>query len=64
MAKFNYYDRIAQNYDQMLWLTESVTTEIADFMVNLVESNPDTSFLEVGVGTGVNVLPLSSVAMR
>jgi ubiquinone/menaquinone biosynthesis C-methylase UbiE len=25
MAKFNYYDRIAQNYDQTRWLTEPIT---------------------------------------
>ena len=58
MAKFNYYDRIAQNYDQTRWLTEPIAEKVADFIVNLVEANPDTSFLESGVGTGVNVLPL------
>ena len=58
MAKFNYYDLIAQNYDHTRWLTEPIAEEVADFMVNLVEANPETSFLEAGVGTGVNVLPL------
>jgi ubiquinone/menaquinone biosynthesis C-methylase UbiE len=58
MAKFNYYDRIAENYDQTRWLTEPIAEEVADFIVNLVEANPETSFLEAGVGTGLNVLPL------
>lgn len=58
MAKFNYYDRIAQYYDQTRWLTEAIAEEVAEFIVNLVEANPDTSFLEAGVGTGINVLPL------
>lgn len=57
-TKFNYYDRIAQNYDQTRWFKESVAEEVADFILNLVEANPETSFLEAGVGTGSNVLPL------
>ncbi len=58
MAKFNYYDRIAQYYDQTRWFTEPIAEEVADFILNLVEANPETSFLEAGVGTGVNVVPL------
>lgn len=58
MGKANYYDNIAHLYDQTRWLTESVAEEVADFMLELVDATPETSFLEPGVGTGLNVLPL------
>ena len=58
MKKPNYYDNIAQIYDQTRWLTESVAEDIADFILALVCATPETSFLEPGVGTGLNVLPL------
>jgi ubiquinone/menaquinone biosynthesis C-methylase UbiE len=58
MKKRNYYDTIANIYDQTRWLTESVAEEVADFIVELVNASPETSFLEPGVGTGLNVLPL------
>ncbi|MBW4623169.1 MAG: class I SAM-dependent methyltransferase [Cyanosarcina radialis HA8281-LM2] len=54
----NYYDRIAPIYDRTRWLTASVAEEVADFIVKLVGATPATSFLEPGVGTGLNVLPL------
>jgi ubiquinone/menaquinone biosynthesis C-methylase UbiE len=57
MSKFNYYDNIAQIYDQTRWMTDSVAEEIADFIVELTSATPRTSFLEAGVGTGLNVLP-------
>ncbi|WP_017317943.1 class I SAM-dependent methyltransferase [Mastigocladopsis repens] len=53
----NYYDKIAQIYDQTRWLTEPVAEEVADFILELVCAIPETSFLEPGVGTGLNVLP-------
>ncbi|MBR8840404.1 MAG: class I SAM-dependent methyltransferase [Stigonema ocellatum SAG 48.90 = DSM 106950] len=58
MNKSNYYDKIAQIYDQTRWLTEPVAEEIADFILRLVCATPETCFLEPGVGTGLNVLPL------
>lgn len=58
MGKRNYYDIIADIYDQTRWLTEAVAEEVADFIVELVNASPETSFLEPGVGTGLNVLPL------
>ena len=54
----NYYDRIASIYDQTRWMTDGVAEEIADFIVELVGARADTSFLEPGVGTGLNVMPL------
>lgn len=58
MSQFNYYDHIASIYDQTRWLTPSIAEEVSDFILELVDANPDTSFLEPGVGTGLNVLPL------
>ncbi|MBD2446658.1 class I SAM-dependent methyltransferase [Nostoc sp. FACHB-152] len=58
MAKSNYYDKIAYIYDQTRWLTETVAEEVADFILELVNAKPNTSFLEPGIGTGLNVLPL------
>ncbi|WP_036482791.1 class I SAM-dependent methyltransferase [Myxosarcina sp. GI1] len=58
MSQFNYYDNIAHLYDRTRWMTESVAEEIAEFILELVKATPTTSFLEPGVGTGLNVLPL------
>ncbi len=58
MRRLNYYDHIAAIYDQTRWLTDSVAEEVADFILNLVDATPETTFLETGVGTGLNVLPL------
>lgn len=58
MSQSNYYNNIASIYDQTRWMTESVAEEVADFIVGLVHATPKTSFLEPGVGTGLNVLPL------
>lgn len=58
MSQFNYYDNIASIYDQTRWMSESVAEEVADYILELVNAKPDTSFLEPGVGTGLNVLPL------
>ncbi|BBD63862.1 type 11 methyltransferase [Nostoc commune NIES-4072] len=58
MKKSNYYDYIAQIYDQTRWLTESIAEEVADFILKLTCATPKTSFLEPGVGTGLNVIPL------
>lgn len=58
MNKSNYYDNIAPIYDQTRWLTQTVAEAVADFIVDLVGATPETSFLEPGIGTGLNVLPL------
>ncbi|QFS50023.1 class I SAM-dependent methyltransferase [Nostoc sphaeroides] len=58
MKKSNYYDYIAQIYDQTRWLRKSVAEEVADFILELTCATPETSFLEPGVGTGLNVIPL------
>lgn len=45
-------------YDQTRWLTNAIAEEVADFILKLVAATPETSFLEPGVGTGLNVFPL------
>jgi ubiquinone/menaquinone biosynthesis C-methylase UbiE len=57
MVKSTYYDNIAHIYDQTRWLTESVAEEVADFILELVDAKAETSFLEPGIGTGLNVIP-------
>ena len=54
----NYYDKIAHFYDQTRWLTEPIAEDITDFILELVDAKSETSFLEPGVGTGLNILPL------
>ncbi len=58
MTKLNYYDKIAHIYDQTRWMTAAVAEDVATVILNLVKATPTTSFLEPGVGTGLNVLPL------
>uniref|UniRef100_B8HS45 Methyltransferase type 11 n=1 Tax=Cyanothece sp. (strain PCC 7425 / ATCC 29141) TaxID=395961 RepID=B8HS45_CYAP4 len=53
-----YYSKIADIYDQTRWLTETIAENVADFILTLVKATPETTFLEPGVGTGLNVLPL------
>ncbi|MDB9529327.1 class I SAM-dependent methyltransferase [Oscillatoria sp. CS-180] len=57
VVKTNYYNSIATIYDQTRWMSESVAEDIADAILTLVDANPNTSFLEPGVGTGLNILP-------
>ena len=54
----NYYDNIASIYDETRWMSEAVAEKVADVVLQLVDAKPSTSFLEPGVGTGLNVYPL------
>ena len=58
MSKNNYYNSIAPIYDQTRWMTDSIAEDVTDFILALVKAKSDTTFLEPGVGTGLNVLPL------
>lgn len=58
MGRSVYYSKIADIYDQTRWLTEPIAEEVADFILTLVKATPETTFLEPGIGTGLNVLPL------
>ncbi|MGD1939195.1 MAG: class I SAM-dependent methyltransferase [Cyanophyceae cyanobacterium] len=59
MGQLNYYDNIADIYDQSRWLNEAIASEVTDFILKLVKANSETCFLEPGVGTGLNILPLA-----
>nr|WP_228037498.1 class I SAM-dependent methyltransferase [Nodosilinea sp. LEGE 06152] len=39
-------------------MTEPIAEDVADFILTLVKANSETTFLEPGIGTGLNVLPL------
>ena len=54
----NYYDNIAPIYDKTRWMSEDIAEKVADVMLEVVDAKPSTSFLESGVGTGLNVIPL------
>lgn len=46
MGKSTYYDNIAHLYEQTHWLTKSLAQEVTDFIFELVDTTPKTSFLE------------------
>jgi ubiquinone/menaquinone biosynthesis C-methylase UbiE len=54
----NYYNNIANIYDETRWLTAEIAEDIINYILKLVNATPETSFLEPGVGTGLNVFPL------
>ncbi len=58
MKQDNYYNKIASLYGHTRWLTEGVAEEVTNFIEDLVGAAPNTSFLEPGVGTGLNIIPL------
>ena len=57
MKKPNYYDNIAQIYDQTRWLTESVAEDVADFILALVCATPEGSMSTLYASCGVGVSP-------
>jgi ubiquinone/menaquinone biosynthesis C-methylase UbiE len=48
----NYYSQIAHLYDATRPLPESVSEQIGDRILQIVEAKPETKFLEPGIGTG------------
>jgi ubiquinone/menaquinone biosynthesis C-methylase UbiE len=57
-AKLNYYNNISHIYYETRWLTTEIAEDITQQILKLINATPETSFLEPGVGTGLNVLPL------
>lgn len=53
-----YYERIADVYDRSRWMTDAVAEEIAERLIAVAPRGAKAHFLEPGVGTGLNVLPL------
>jgi ubiquinone/menaquinone biosynthesis C-methylase UbiE len=54
----SYYDLAATTYDASRYLIPEVAERAATFLAWMTGSRPDARFLELGVGTGANVLPL------
>lgn len=54
----NYYDRIADIYDTTRAMPPEVDEKVTEFILSLVGATPETKFLELGIGTGLNALPI------
>ena len=54
----NYYGRIAHLYDSTRPLPQSISAQICDRILQLVQPTPTTKFLEPGIGTGRTALPI------
>ncbi|MGD1851653.1 MAG: class I SAM-dependent methyltransferase [Cyanophyceae cyanobacterium] len=57
MGRFNYYDNIAEIYDESRWIDDAIASDVSNFILKLVQAKPDTNFLEPGIGTGLNIFP-------
>ena len=60
----SYYDAAAQVYDASRYLTPAVADQAASFFERAAHLSEGSSFLEVGIGTGNNVLPLARRGIR
>lgn len=52
-----YYDHIARIYDDARYLTDEAARTAADVICDVAGLSPESRVLEVGVGTGSNVMP-------
>jgi SAM-dependent methyltransferase len=53
-----YYDQIASIYDVTRAMPTSIDKQVTEAILRLVEATPETTFLEPGIGTGLNALPI------
>lgn len=53
-----YYDQIANIYDATRAMPPEVDEQVTGYILNLVSATPETKFLEPGIGTGLNALPI------
>lgn len=53
-----YYDRIASIYDATRAMPPAVDKQVTEFILRLVDATPETKFLEPGIGTGLNAVPI------
>lgn len=53
-----YYDRIASIYDATRAMPPAVDKQVTECILRLVGATPETKFLEPGIGTGLNALPI------
>lgn len=54
----NYYDWIADIYDNTRALPPKISEQVTEYILRLVEATPKTKFLEPGIGTGLVALPI------
>ena len=53
-----YYDKIAHIYDATRAIPPEVDEEVTNCILRLVDATSQTKFLELGIGTGLNALPI------
>ncbi|MBE9190870.1 class I SAM-dependent methyltransferase [Gloeocapsopsis crepidinum LEGE 06123] len=54
----NYYNQIAQIYDVTRALPPLISEQVIDYILRIVNATPETKFLEPGIGTGLNAIPI------
>ena len=55
------FDRVAHAYDATRGFPPGVDQQIAKAIVDTINAKPETTFMEVGVGTGRIAFPLASL---
>jgi SAM-dependent methyltransferase len=53
-----YYDRIASIYDATRAMPPVIDKRVTEFILRLVDATTETKFLEPGIGTGLNAVPI------
>ncbi len=53
-----YYDRIASIYDATRAMPPVIDKQVTEFILRLVGATTETKFLEPGIGTGLNAVPI------
>ena len=54
----HYYGQIANIYDATRAMPPEIDEQVTEHILNLVSATPETKFLEPGIGTGLNALPI------
>src|SRR5438876_5508731 len=55
------FDRVAHAYDATRGYPPGIDQQIAEAIIQTVDAKPETTFMEVGVGTGRIAFPLASL---
>lgn len=53
-----YYDRIAGIYDATRAMPLEIDDQVTEYILHLVGATLETKFLELGIGTGLNAIPI------
>lgn len=54
----NYYNNIAEIYDTTRSLPPTIEQQVTEFILHQVNATPQTTFLELGIGTGLIAIPI------